>query len=227
MLDFIQLYSGLDLLIVSVAYIVAILIALTCHEFSHAYVSYKQGDLTAKSQGRLSLNPLNHIDPIGFLCLLLFGFGWAKPVQVNDLKFKNYRRGIFLTSISGIVTNFLLSFIFSGIYVAILPWLFSTAEMTNIQTFLNCFLTFSITINLGLAFFNALPIPPLDGFNAITAFTRYDNKVIRFLRKYSYIILLILIISSLVELVLGFAIGYIYPAFMQFWGFILWWLWKK
>lgn len=221
MIDFIQTYSGIELLIVSVAYIVAILIALTCHEFSHAYVSYKQGDLTAKSQGRLNLNPLNHIDPIGFLCLLLLGFGWAKPVQVNDLKFKNYRRGIFLTSISGIVTNFLLSFLFTGIYVALAPWLFSSVEMTNIQSFVNYFIQFSISINLVLAFFNALPIPPLDGFNAITAFTRYDNKVVNFLRRYSYIILLILIISTLIDLLFGYAIGFIYPAFLRFWSFIL------
>lgn len=222
MLDFIQTYSGIELLIVSVAYIVAIVIALTCHEFSHAYVSYKQGDLTAKSQGRLSLNPLNHIDPIGFLCLLLLGFGWAKPVQVNDLKFKNYRRGIFLTSVSGIITNFLLSFIFVGIYVAIAPWLFSATQMSNIQSFIYYLIQFSITINLVLAFFNALPIPPLDGFNAITAFTKYDNKVIIFLRKYSFIILLILILSTLIDLVFGYILGFIYPAFLRFWSFILW-----
>lgn len=221
MIDFIQTYSGIELLIVSVAYIVAILVALTCHEFSHAYVSYKQGDLTAKSQGRLSLNPLNHIDPIGFLCLLLLGFGWAKPVQVNDLKFKNYRRGIFLTSISGIITNFLLSFLFVGIYVALMPWLFSTWEMTNIQSFVYYFIQFSISINLVLAFFNALPIPPLDGFNAITAFTRYDNKVVNFLRRYSYIILLVLILSTLIDLLFGYAIDFVYPAFLRFWSFIL------
>lgn len=222
MIDLIQIYSGLELLIVSVAYIVAILIALTCHEFSHAYVSYKQGDLTAKSQGRLSLNPLNHIDPIGFLCLLFLGFGWAKPVQVNDLKFKNYRRGIFLTSISGIVTNFLLSFLFSGLLVVLSPWLFSGAEMTNIQTFVYYLVEFSISFNLILALFNAIPIPPLDGFNAITAFTKYDNKFVKFLRKYSYIILLILILSTIINIIFSFIFGFIFPAFMRFWSFILW-----
>ena len=222
MIEFIQQYSGIELLIVSVAYIVAIVFALTCHEFSHALVSYKQGDLTAKSQGRLNLNPLNHIDPLGFICLLLFGFGWAKPVQVNNFKFKNYRRGIFLTSISGIVTNFILAFLFTGLYVAVSPWLLATVEMSNIKMFVYYLLMFSITINLVLAFFNALPIPPLDGFNAISAFTRYDNKVLYYLRRYSLFILLILIVSSLVDIAFGFLYNLTFPAFLNFWKFILW-----
>ena len=222
MIEFIQEYSGIELLIVSVAYIVAIVVALTCHEFSHAYVSYKQGDLTAKSQGRLSLNPLNHIDPIGFLCLLFLGFGWAKPVQVNDLKFKNYRRGIFLTSISGIVTNFVLSFLFTGVFVAISPWIFQSTEMSNIKMFVYYLVMFSISINLILAFFNALPIPPLDGFNAITAFTKYDNKVLYYLRKYSFVILLILIISTLIDWIYGYVYNLTIPAFINFWKFIFW-----
>jgi len=219
MLDFIELYSGIELLIVMLAYVLAIVIALTCHEFSHAIVSYKMGDLTAKSQGRVSLNPLHHIDPIGFVCLLLFGFGWAKPVPVNDLKFKNYRRGIFLTSISGVVTNFLLVFLFSGVYTLLLPKLMAHAS-NYLAVFAYNFLVYSMSINLGLAIFNILPIPPLDGFNVITAFTRYDNKFINFMRRYSFIFFLIIVITPIFEYLFAWLSGIIYPAFIEFWGFV-------
>ena len=219
MLDFIELYSGIDLLIVMLAYVLAIVIALTCHEFSHAIVSYKMGDLTAKSQGRVSLNPLHHIDPIGFVCLLLFGFGWAKPVPVNDLKFKNYRRGIFLTSISGVVTNFILAFLFSGAFTLLYPKLIAHSS-NYLVAFVYNFLIYSMSINLGLAIFNILPIPPLDGFNVITAFTRYDNKFINFMRRYSFIFFLVILITPAFELLFSWLSGIIYPAFMSFWGFV-------
>ena len=160
MINFFTTYSGVELLIISIAYIIAIVFALSIHEYSHSLVALTQGDYTSRNFGRLSLNPFKHIDPIGFLCLLLFGFGWAKPVPVNSLNFKNYRKGMFLTSIAGICANFICCFIFMGILTVAFP--FTTLETmlsTNyLLQFLYMVIYFSATINLGLAIFNLLPI---------------------------------------------------------------------
>ena len=93
--------------------VMAALVALTIHEFAHGYVAYKLGDDTAKSLGRLSLNPVKHLDPLGAMCMVLFHFGWAKPVPVNSRNFKNHKRGIILTSLAGPVSNLILAFIFA------------------------------------------------------------------------------------------------------------------
>ena len=95
MLNFFYTYSGVDLLIVIVAFLIAVIFALTVHEYSHSLVATTQGDYTSRNFGRLTLNPLKHIDPVGFLCLVLFGFGWAKPVPINSYKFKNLKKACF------------------------------------------------------------------------------------------------------------------------------------
>ncbi len=164
----------------------AILISLSFHEMAHAYVSYRNGDPTAKRLGRLTMNPLRHLDPIGTLMLVVsmtsgFGFGWAKPVPIDPTYYKNHKRGTVLVSLAGPASNLLLAFLFSFPMAFILikngltmeqafmssqSWYMSGFSLTAIL-FNIC--RFFYMINIGLAIFNILPIPPLDGSKILTA----------------------------------------------------------
>ena len=120
MLDFLSsvFYDFLGYFIDIILRLPAVIIAITVHEFAHAFVAYKLGDNSAKAMGRLSLNPIKHIDPVGFLCLLLFRFGWASPVPVNSRNFKNPKLGLFLTTIAGPLSNLILAFGGCFVYTA-------------------------------------------------------------------------------------------------------------
>ncbi len=187
----------------------AIIIGLTLHEWAHAYAAYRLGDPTARNLGRMTLNPLAHIDPIGFLMLLLIGFGWAKPVPVNPRNFKNYKRDDIIVSLAGIFTNLVVAFLFSFVYVAgILKW----GLVTN-EAFMSIFGSI-ITINLALAIFNLIPIYPLDGSHVFeTLLVRKIPRVFMFLRQYGQWILLALLISGVVSTVLSYLISAISSGF--------------
>lgn len=222
MLNFFRLYSGTELLIVCVAFLIVILFALTIHEFAHSYIAMTQGDYTSQYNGRLTLNPFKHIDPIGFLCLIFLGFGWAKPVPINSTKFKDYRKGLFLTSIAGVCANFICSFIFIGLLVLCFNN-FNTLvieDLSYIQQFLFFLLYYGASINLGLAIFNLIPIPPLDGFNVICSFTKGTNKFVGFLKRYGYFLLLILLIFGVIDILFSLVYNLIVPAFLKFWFYI-------
>ena len=145
----------------------AALIALTAHEYYHGYAAYRLGDPTAKSLGRLTLNPMRHLDPIGALCMILFHFGWAKPVPINPRYFKNPKKGFAIVAIAGPAINLILSFLSAGAYL--LLWaLVKDVAFTNDLWFNVAkngllFLFIFHSLNLGFALFNLIPIPPLDG----------------------------------------------------------------
>ncbi len=180
-----------------VATLLAVLMAITFHETAHGFVAYKLGDPTAKNQGRLTLNPLAHLDPIGALLMLVAGFGWAKPVPVNPFYFNGDRnKGMMLVSIAGPATNLMLSFAAYFIYVA------GNGFMTI--PFVNTFLYYCITLNIYLAIFNLIPIPPLDGSKILAGFLpkatayQYLNTV----EKYGFLILMVLILLNITDLFL-------------------------
>ncbi len=145
----------------------AALIALTAHEYCHGYAAYRMGDPTAKSMGRLTLNPMKHLDPIGALCMILFHFGWAKPVPINPRYFKNPKKGFALVALAGPAINLLLSFFAAGAYLLLWALLkgvaFGSELWFNIARNGLLFLNIFHSVNLGFAIFNLIPIPPLDG----------------------------------------------------------------
>ncbi len=145
-----------------------ILAALTVHEFAHGWTAWKFGDPTAKDQGRLTLNPLAHLDPVGTLLLLLVHFGWAKPVPVDPRYFSNPRRDMLWVALAGPAANVVLAFV-TGI---VLQFLLRTGLLPSVG-YLYVILVFTVFINLMLAIFNLLPIPPLDGSRIVAGLLPY------------------------------------------------------
>ena len=147
--------------------LLAVLIALTVHEYAHGYTAYRLGDDTARNFGRLSLNPIKHIDPFGALCLLVFRFGWAKPVPINPRNFKNPKRDFAISALAGPLVNILISFFSAFLYLLCLTQLskisYDTELSYNIALNLIRFFAIFHSVNLGLGIFNLIPIPPLDG----------------------------------------------------------------
>lgn len=150
----------------------SVLLVLTVHEFGHAFAAYKMGDETAKAEGRLSLNPLRHIDPAGLLALILFRFGWGKPVPVDFLALKNLRWGMILTSIAGPFSNFILA----GICSILLRLLSKSPVVMAAFPYLLELLKVVVTFSVYLGLFNLIPIPPLDGSKIIYALTRRPTR---------------------------------------------------
>ncbi len=137
----------------------AILLALTFHEFAHGWIALKLGDTTARDSGRLTLNPVSHLDIFGTIMLLIGPFGWAKPVPVNSYNLKNPKRDLLFISLAGPVSNIILALILGYLLRLIIIY---NPSLANLQH-LGDFLSLSILINIGISFFNLIPIPPLDG----------------------------------------------------------------
>jgi len=187
-----------------------IVIGLSFHEFAHGYVSHKLGDPTPKSQGRLTINPLAHIDPIGLLCLMFVGFGWGIPVQINPRYYKHPRRAELIVALAGVVTNLIIAIVAMGIFklcVSLAPSMLYTGMGAGILTMIN----YIISINLVLMVFNLLPIPPLDGFNVITQIFNLRNTELYYkVYDKGMWILLVLILFNFTSLILSPSINFLY-----------------
>lgn len=163
-----------------------LLIVITIHEFSHALVADRLGDPTPRLAGRLTLNPIAHIDPIGFLMLILIRFGWAKPVPINPYNFRNPRQGSLLVSLAGPASNFIFAWIIAVFYRT-LPLDYSglTASL----------LSYAIWISLALGVFNLIPIPPLDGSHVLEFFLPpHQYEIMYRLQQYGFLILVMIIL---------------------------------
>lgn len=201
-----------------IAFISAILVALSFHEAGHAYVAYKQGDKTAQAFKRLTLKPFNHVDPMGFICLLIFGFGWAKPVPVDERNFKNGKKSAFLVSIAGILINFGLAVVASLLYCALYA-IFPVFMVSNIYGIaVSQFLVLSTIINFNLGFFNLIPIYPLDGFRLVESVAGSENGFSNFMRRYGWFVLIILIATPLLDLYINFTAGNLTAIVVNFWS---------
>ena len=207
-----------------VGYIFAIIIAFSLHEYAHALTAYKLGDITPKALGRLTINPFKHIDMYGLIGFLVVGFGWAKPVEVNPLHFKKYRRDMFLVSIAGVLTNLILAFVFSGIfyfyyyYVAKVDSTGVIYYTNDLLYLIHYFLEYSVVLNIALFCFNLIPIYPLDGFNAIKSLFRLNNKFLNFMYRWGNLILIVVIIMPFFDYFYNLVTGFITNTFFSFWG---------
>lgn len=164
---------------------VALVLCLSIHEFAHAFAAHKLGDDTAKALGRLTLNPLAHLDPLGTLLLLVAGFGWGKPVPYNPMNLKNPARDGSLIAFAGPLSNFILALFFTLLL-----------HILNLGSVLNAFFYIVIVYNLVLGFFNLIPIYPLDGFNIVSGLLPFNLRY-QWLQLASYgsLILLVLVIT--------------------------------
>ena len=181
-----QLFSGrasVEMIIAQIlAVLVIIFLVLPFHEWAHAFTASCLGDKGIKERGRLSLNPLSHIDPIGAICMILFGFGWAKPVPIDSRNFKHPKIGMAITALMGPVANLVAGFVGLLIYNALFCFAKDFMATNVVGGFLEVFLSFYILVNVNLAVFNLLPIPPLDGSKILFAFL--PDRAVEFCYRY-------------------------------------------
>lgn len=183
------------------------LICITLHELSHGFIAYKLGDDTAKRKGRLSFNPIKHLDPMGLLMMLIFHVGWAKPVPVNMYRFKNPKRGMAITAIAGPLSNLLISIVFLFIF----GLFYIPLGKTQLGTYLLSMIELTAYISVGLAVFNLLPVPPLDGSKVLFSLISDENyyKLMRY-ERYGSILMFALVATGVLGKPLSSLISAIY-----------------
>lgn len=200
--------GALFVLLVSVP---GVLLAITFHEFAHGYAAYKLGDNTAKNEGRLSLNPLDHLDPIGTLMLLFAGFGWGKPVHVNPSNYTrklSMEKGEAIVSVAGPLTNILLAFLLALVYQALIKFASAEFLVSTVGNIIKLIIAAAISTNIGLGVFNLIPLPPLDGSKIIMPFLPYNAKQwFRNNEQIFYIIFVVIWITGIASIIISPAIS--------------------
>lgn len=197
--------------------VIPALVCITLHELSHGFVAYRLGDTTAKDAGRLTLNPIKHLDLMGILMMVVFHFGWAKPVPVNMYRFQNPKRGMAITALAGPAANVIVSIVFLSVYGALFRSLGGGGIVLE-MIYLTAYLSIS------LAIFNLLPISPLDGSKVLFSVLpseRYD-QLMRY-ERYGVILLLVLVASGVFGRPLTTATTWVFSKLMIFaeWGYEL------
>lgn len=181
----------------------AALLAICGHEYAHGYVSWKLGDPTPEIDGRLTLNPLDHLDLFGTLALIFFHFGWAKPVRINSWYYKDRKKGVLLVSLAGVAANFLMAIV--GMIFLGLIYKFTEGYVSGMFLTLYQFFNYFIVLNIGLAVFNLIPIPPLDGAKAFgIVFKNDENYLDSRVNFQGYIVIAVLMMTGVIGPVLRF-----------------------
>lgn len=199
-----------------VAYLVSILmiifLVLPFHEWAHAFVASKLGDTSIKYRGRLTLNPLDHIDYMGALFMLLFGFGWAKPVPVDDRKFKNPKVGMAITALAGPLANIVAAIAGGLIMFALITFSPFSFLIGNIGQYILMTLEFYISVNCSLAVFNLIPWPPLDGSKILFAFLpdKWIYKFYQYQQIFFFVLMALLLFTNVLDVPLDFLFGKVY-----------------
>jgi len=189
----------------------AALIALSVHEFAHGYVSSKLGDPTPRAAGRLTLNPAAHLDPIGVILMILTGFGWAKPVQINPMYYKDRTKGMALTAAAGPASNFILAFFGMLIGVLLAVFLSKFGVSSSITGTILNFTSVFTQLNLCFMVFNLIPFPPLDGFKIFGMFMPRNTyyKILQY-EHYIMYVLMLLCIMGVFSRVIGTGVSFVY-----------------
>ena len=182
----------------------ALVLSLSIHEYAHAWVAYKLGDISQKIRGRLTLNPLAHIDPIGFIAIVLVGVGWGKPVTVDDRNFKDSRKGMMLTSLAGPASNLLLAILVTIILKLLMVFgVMNSIINSNTGNIILNMLLYVIQFNIVFGIFNLIPLPPLDGSKVLAYFLPQRARGFMYtLERYSFFIILIIYFTNLTSYII-------------------------
>ena len=183
----------------------ALVLSLSIHEYAHAWVAYKLGDISQKIRGRLTLNPLAHIDPIGFIAIMLIGVGWGKPVTVDDRNFKDSRKGMMLTALAGPASNLLLAILVTIILKLLMVFgVLNTMVNSNVGGIILNMLLYVIQFNIVFGIFNLIPLPPLDGSKVLAYFLPQRARGFMYtLERYSFIIIMIIYFTNLTSYIIA------------------------